>query len=485
MNASEAAESADLIEKLAKIPLFRDIKGKLLKELAQDLRIEPFEAGAVLLHQGEYTSSFYVVMKGLATAYRAETDGTTEIVGTHAAGDWFGEMPALSHQPQFATVKASAPSVLLVLSDHRFRQAYQRVKGFAAMIDERYRERALAVHLRSAPLFHRAPRQVLDHLSEQAELVTFPENSTIATEGEEAEAVYLVRSGVVKRVGVSADTGQETIQAYLCENSSFGECSLSSQPSWPATYKTMTRVDTVRLTREQFRRVYREVQGAESLLTRTAEALNFEESGVNTSSSPPSDAELDLMVNKKAVVGGRALVIDLKRCTRCNACVESCVAVHDDGIARLNKRGIRTEAGEHMLTSACYHCKIPECMLSCKYGAIRRDLNGGIDFIFDNCTGCSKCEESCPYGVISIAEMVDPAKAKEPAPGSFFRELPVLNRFFGKSEPEDLEARMKKAIKCDLCAGMPFEACVYNCPCSAISRIDPEQFAAEGLFDHD
>ena len=31
----------------------------------------------------------------------------------------------------------------------------------------------------------------------------------------------------------------------------------------------------------------------------------------------------------------------------------------------------------------------------------------------------------------------------------------------------------KKAIKCDLCAGLPFEACVYNCPCGAISRVDP------------
>jgi Fe-S-cluster-containing hydrogenase component 2 len=35
-----------------------------------------------------------------------------------------------------------------------------------------------------------------------------------------------------------------------------------------------------------------------------------------------------------------------------------------------------------------------------------------------------------------------------------------------------------KAIKCDLCAGMPFEACVYNCPCSAIERVSPEDVVA-------
>ena len=31
-----------------------------------------------------------------------------------------------------------------------------------------------------------------------------------------------------------------------------------------------------------------------------------------------------------------------------------------------------------------------------------------------------------------------------------------------------------KVIKCDLCAALPFEACVYNCPTSAIHRRRPE-----------
>jgi Fe-S-cluster-containing hydrogenase component 2 len=31
-----------------------------------------------------------------------------------------------------------------------------------------------------------------------------------------------------------------------------------------------------------------------------------------------------------------------------------------------------------------------------------------------------------------------------------------------------------KTIKCDLCAGLPFEACVYNCPTTAIVRREPQ-----------
>ena len=80
-----------------------------------------------------------------------------------------------------------------------------------------------------------------------------------------------------------------------------------------------------------------------------------------------------------------------------------------------------------------------------------------------------------------------PGTTAHKAPG-LFESLPLLGRFFKKKEeePEEepeppkklLAARTGKqvagkAIKCDLCAGLPYEACVYNCPCGAIDRFDP------------
>ena len=48
-----------------------------------------------------------------------------------------------------------------------------------------------------------------------------------------------------------------------------------------------------------------------------------------------------MMVGRQSVKGGEALVIDLHRCVRCNMCVETCVAVHEDRVPRLSKKGHR------------------------------------------------------------------------------------------------------------------------------------------------
>jgi Fe-S-cluster-containing hydrogenase component 2 len=195
---------------------------------------------------------------------------------------------------------------------------------------------------------------------------------------------------------------------------------------------------------------------------------------------------LEIMVSKQSVKGGHALVIDLAKCIRCNACVESCVAVHADRVPRLSKTGSRIST-QKTLASACYHCEIPECMMACSYGAIRRDVRGTIDFVWDNCVGCTSCVSKCPYNVIRMTPPPDEGP-REVMP-SILANLPLIGHWFRPADAPGAQSTpgtgvnkvtgrqekvAGKAVKCDLCAGMPFEACVYNCPCSAIERVAPE-----------
>lgn len=484
-------------EQVFELPLFAQLNKKQRELVQSEARLEACPADTVFAHQGEYLARFCVVLQGGVTMYRKE-EGETRVLGAFGQRHWFGELGALSSQPEPATLRADTPSTFLVCDQALFKQLYKNAH-FKQQVDETYRKLSLSVHLRVAPLFKGLTADQLRALEKRVRLVDVEKGAVVAREGEEAGSVFLVRSGAV---ACTAAAGKRILGYYMA-NSSFGERALTGDRSWPGTYAALAATSMIEVPVA----VLAEVFAAEvrDRLARTAVLMAAEERGEGAGSfaaaldatSAGADA-LDVMVSKQAVKGGEALVIDMHRCVRCNACVEACVSVHDDRVPRLSKTGTRVvdKRTGHTVTLAtsCYNCEIPECMMACEYGAIRRDVQGLIRYVWDNCVGCQMCSLACPYGVISMTP--------PPAPGAsepvferhwFLQTIPFLgNRFRGShpakakgAEPAAAEGKAVgklrgveargKAVKCDLCAGLPFEACVYNCPTQAILRVNPER----------
>ncbi|MEM7262214.1 MAG: cyclic nucleotide-binding domain-containing protein [Planctomycetota bacterium] len=465
------------LDALRRFPLFSTLSEAGFDQLAQHHRREVIEPGAPLLTQGDYRDRFCVLVSGVATCFLVEPDGIRRDLGTLGPGDFFGELAAVSGQPATTSVVAESRCTMIVLEQPLFRTLYLE-SSFAGAIDGAYRDRALALHLRVAPLLRSLSAQDLDHLREVAEIDVYPKGTSIALEGAPADALYLVRAGAVKS---SVREGAERVTGYYMANSSFGEHAfLDDNATWAHTYVAMAKTDVVKIPRET----------ARSVLANSADAMRELEANARRIFD---EDELEVMAQHQSAKGGDALAIDLHRCIRCNVCVESCVAVHEDRVPRLSKRGHRVYAGETPVTLAtsCYHCDIPECMLACGFGAIRRDSLGMVRFVESNCIGCGACSLSCPYGVIRMT----------PAPGSgerrgieqykLWETLPFVGeklyqKRLAKLDAEENAAKTDepvlnaqglpvtaKAIKCDRCEGLPFEACVYNCPTEAIRRTDP------------
>ncbi|MFO1029644.1 MAG: cyclic nucleotide-binding domain-containing protein [Planctomycetota bacterium] len=455
------------------------------------LQVDP---GETLLAQGDLTTELFVVLQGRIEAVQARSGRDVFRHRSYGPGDWFGEASTHSHHAALASYRATEATRVAAIEARLLTKLYAEDETFHERVDEAYRTE-LPLHLRASSLCRDLDEPAVLALQQAAELVTADEGTVIAKAGEPADAVFLVRAGAIACV-VAGDAGERTL-AFYKGNATFGEHAVATgDPRWPADYKALMRTALVRLPARAFAQLGGNQQGS---LLRAANRLIGRDEAEAARTGSATDVgsrgqldELHVMVERESVKGGRALVIDRQKCVRCNMCVESCVAVHDDHEPRLSKVGTPV-ATDEVLVTACYHCETPQCMLSCEYAAIRRDPQGRVRFEYDNCVGCAGCIDGCPYGVIRL---VEPKPAPPPEP-SFFARLPLLGKLFGGGAkaasappPPTTEAQRSagaggkltavagKTLKCDLCAGLPFEACVYNCPTTAITRREPQS-----LFD--
>ena len=92
---------------------------------------------------------------------------------TLAPGDLFGEVSALSRTPRMATIFAETPTRLLEIRWQGLRDMMRRDHGLQNHIHARYRQTSLRAHLRETPLFRHLPEESVEAIAEAAEFTTY------------------------------------------------------------------------------------------------------------------------------------------------------------------------------------------------------------------------------------------------------------------------------------------------------------------------
>lgn len=498
MAAQLNLESPGLSERVSthvlSMPLFAGLNPGAQKLLSRFGRVVDYEKGVDFIQQGEFTSDFHVVLRGSVTGFRRDEDGTLKRLVELSAGEWFGELSALSNQPSPARLSTILPTTVLTLEAGLFKDLYKASRPFRAAIDEAYREQSLGIHLGVVPAFHGLSQRDLHGLRRVASFERLEAGAEIARESSPVESVFLVRAGAVTfhSSGGGKEQGTDRVDGYLMDNSSFGEAGLWEPDAvWSGTYRAHTAVELLVLPIAAIKERFADAPEVMARLAEAAEEVSRADRGEGPQRTSVEGGrlhgdQLHGMLHRDSVKGGEALVINLEKCVRCNACVESCVAVHADGVPRLSKSGFRvapeanTTSKPISLVTSCYHCQTPGCMMACSYGAIRRDPQGLIRIVEDNCVGCAMCVDACPYDVIRLT---DPGGAQAENE-SMLARIPILGKLLRQADSPKEEPRRGvgfhkpgevkgRAVKCDRCEGLPFEACVYNCPCGAIERKEP------------
>jgi CRP-like cAMP-binding protein len=124
------------IKLLKRVPLFAGCSKSELRELAKTADELDIREGTVLTREGRTGKEFFVLIDGTANV----TKGGKKVAELRA-GDWFGEIALITDSPRTATVTATSPGDVLVITDRRFRSVVETMPSIALKVLSRVGER--------------------------------------------------------------------------------------------------------------------------------------------------------------------------------------------------------------------------------------------------------------------------------------------------------------------------------------------------------
>ena len=183
------------------------------------------------------------------------------------------------------------------------------------------------------------------------------------------------------------------------------------------------------------------------------------------------------------------MVIDLDRCTGCQACVVACQVENNippptredaaSGRAIAWMRIVPFAGGEHgtrpgfrLVPLLCMHCDKPPCIKVCPVHATNIGEEGLVGQAYARCIGCRYCTTACPYTV----RQFNWKKPEWPEPMQAALSPDVSVRPRGVVEKCSFcHHRLQRAKDAARAEGRPLRegdyvpACVESCPAEAMS----------------
>ena len=474
-NPIEPADQSLLLEKFSRIPgltsvadgivllgraqpLLASLTTLQLREFMLDSDVLAPRPSKVIFMKNDYGNSFFSVLQGTVHIHVEKQEGETAVI-TLSGGDFFGEIGLLSGRRRTATVIAGEGCVLVETPRRSMLKLLDSVPAVQRKLDEVSLKRIV----RSCFGGSLAENQI-DHLVQDATTRRYAAGETLFHEGDEPDALYMIRSGSVTVSRLIA--GKESVVAYVSAGSYVGEMALASKMPRTATVRAAAQTDVMMLEAERFKAVLDQNAFIRSeVAERHLDGVRSRESDTCGKNGNLVQFLMDQGIGEATDI----LLIDYSRCIRCNNCEKACADVHD-GNSRLDRAVGPTFQKIHVPAS-CRHCESPHCMKDCPPNAIHRSPKGEI-FIGDNCIGCGNCQSNCPYGVIQM-------RAREEYRRPSLWQL-ISGRDPGASHQIKAENESGKiAVKCDMCMGIAGgAACVRACPTGAAIRGGPVELMA-------
>ncbi|MCB0032695.1 MAG: Crp/Fnr family transcriptional regulator [Anaerolineales bacterium] len=155
------------IQQLSKIPLFIELEDSFLRALAQASRWREYEAGEVVVLEGDAQPGLYYLQYGWLKAVKTSPTGREQILRFLEPGETFNEVGVFANQPNPATAIALEPAGIWLIPRAALIQLLQEKPKFAQHVIGKMAERmlylvSLVTDLSLRPVTGRLARLLLD-----------------------------------------------------------------------------------------------------------------------------------------------------------------------------------------------------------------------------------------------------------------------------------------------------------------------------------
>ncbi|MBB4614421.1 Fe-S-cluster-containing hydrogenase component 2 [Novosphingobium taihuense] len=459
-----------------------------LREFMLDSAARAYAKGETVFEKNDPGSSLFAIASG-SVHVRLDPKDPSKVVPI-PAGTIFGEVGLISGRKRGATIVAAEDTICVEISRNAALKLQSQVPTAKRAIERISTERQILQMFGSG-----LTSADIAEVVESSKIMAVRAGDAIINEGDEDKDIYVIRVGsmvVEKEVG-----GKPVFLSYLPAGSYVGEMALIDGGRRTATVRAAIKSEVIKIDGEAFGRV---LAAKPALLERARKDMEvrratnaFIESKKDSFSGVVDlySEQAKFLVSQGLGEATDVLLIDERLCVGCDNCEKACADSHD-GLSRLDREAGKSFAHLHVPTS-CRHCEHPHCMADCPPNAIHRGPDGEV-FINDTCIGCGNCQRNCPYGVIRM-DKVPPKKpsllswlffGSGPGPGEPSYKWSKKNtKYTGDPAVDELLDR-KKAIKCDMCAGIEGgPSCVRACPTGAAIRVSPDEFLTVARLENE
>ncbi len=128
-------------EVIRKIDFLQDLKEEERDDVAGRLKLLLYSEGVEIIKQGDVGDSFYIIKSGEVEVISRDENGKVILTKTQTAGDFFGEISALTGDPRSATITSKTRVELYMLNKADFEFLLNKYKSLDKKISQKIAER--------------------------------------------------------------------------------------------------------------------------------------------------------------------------------------------------------------------------------------------------------------------------------------------------------------------------------------------------------